>query len=122
MKALSDKKLLEYWRKAVIEKAGHKCEYPNCSANYTQLHAHHVFSRRGVATRYSLNNALCLCAYHHTMGSFSAHSDPTFMATIISCGVRSEEWLDGLIIERRKVQKNTKDFKQYCFEELQPYL
>lgn len=119
---LTDKKLLKLWRNACLEKAGYACEFPDCTVNYNQLQAHHIFSRRGVATRYLLKNALCLCSYHHTMGSFSAHSDPTFMTTIIATGVRSEAWLDDLIIERRRVQKNTQEFRNECYQKLLPYL
>ena len=122
MKPISDKMLLKLWGSAVIERAGHRCEYPNCTANYSQLHPHHVFSRRGVSTRYLLKNSLCLCPTHHTMGSFAAHSDPTFIATIIATGVRTEEWLNDLILERRKVQKNTQAFRDECYEKLKLYL
>lgn len=119
---LTDKKLLQLWGAAVIEHAGYKCEYPDCSVHYTQLHPHHVFSRRGVSTRYLLKNSLSLCPFHHTMGSFAAHSDPTFLTTIIATGVRTEAWLNDLIIERRKVQKNTQAFKAECYEKLKAYL
>lgn len=119
---ITDKKLLSKWAEAVKERAGYKCEYPDCNINYKYLHAHHVFSRRGVSTRYLLDNGLCLCSSHHTMSADAAHSDPTFMARIIACGVRSDEWLDKLIIERRKVQKNTPEFRAECLEKLKPYL
>ena len=122
IKNINDKNLLKLWAEAVKERAGQRCEYCDCNVNYKQVHAHHVFSRRGVSTRYLLKNSLCLCPSHHTMGSFAAHSDPTFMATIIATGVRSEAWLDDLIIERRKVQKNTQEFRDECYEKLKLYL
>ena len=119
---LTDKKLLTYWRQACLERAGYKCEYPDCTVHVRQLHAHHLYSRRHVNTRYDLDNAICLCAVHHTMGSFSAHNDPDFKNLIVSTGVRTEELFDRLRAKRNVVQKNTKDFKEECYQKLKVYL
>lgn len=119
---MTDKKLLSYWRQACLERAGHKCEYPDCTVHAHQLHAHHLYSRRHVALRYDLDNAICLCAVHHTMGSFSAHNDPDFKNLIVATGVRTEELFDKLRAKRHKVQKNTADFKLECYDRLKPYL
>jgi hypothetical protein len=121
-KKISDKTLLKAWSKAVRERADYKCEYPDCSVNYTQVHPHHFFSRRHVSLRYDLENGICLCPVHHTMGSFSAHKDPTFKDLIIATGVRSSEWLDKLIQKRNIIQKNTQQWKDECYERLKLYL
>ena len=44
------------------------------------LNAHHIFSRKHKATRWDLDNGICLCAGCHTLNNGSAHLDPkTFM-------------------------------------------
>jgi hypothetical protein len=118
----TDKTLLKAWGTAVKDKAGYKCEYPDCNVNYTQTHPHHIFSRRHVSLRYSLDNGICLCPVHHTMGSFSAHKDPTFKDRLISTGVRSADLFEKLIKERNRIQKNNQAWKDECFERLKIYL
>jgi hypothetical protein len=122
MKDISDKKLLLHWRTAVINRANHKCEYPDCSINFTQLHPHHLYSRRYVTMRYNIDAGIALCPSHHVMGGDSAHLDPDFKERIIACGVRSREFFDNLRIERNRVQKNNAAWKQLCYEKLIPYL
>jgi len=119
---ITDKRLLALWREAVIERASHKCEYPECDINATQLQAHHFYTKRIVAMRYNLENGLCLCATHHTMGAFSAHRDPDFKDIIIERGVRTEEWHDKLIKQKNERTKNTPAFKAECLEKLKLYL
>jgi hypothetical protein len=119
---LTDNKMLLYTSKATLERAGHRCEYPDCNIKYTHLHAHHLYSRRHVSLRYNLDNMICLCPYHHTMGSFSAHHDPDFKNLIVATGVRTEELFDKLRAERNRVQKNTAQWKQECYEKLKVYL
>jgi len=77
-KKITDAKLLKLWGDAVKERAGHRCEYPDCNVHYTQLHPHHLYSRRYVTMRYCLDAGIALCPYHHTMGGLSAHHDPDF--------------------------------------------
>jgi hypothetical protein len=120
--AISDKKLLALWREAVIERAGHKCEYPECTVNATQLQAHHFYTKRTVAMRYNLENGLCLCPIHHTLGAFAAHKDPDFKDIIITRGVRTQEWHDNLIKQKNVITTNTPAFKLKCLEKLKPYL
>ena len=120
--ALDDKKLLSFWRKACLERAGYRCEYPECRINAHQLHAHHIYSRRNVSTRYLLDNSLCLCSVHHTMGAYSAHNDPDFKDIIMGSGVRSEGFFDDLRIIRNQVQKNNIEFRWDCYNKLKPYL
>lgn len=122
IKALSDKKLLQYWRQAVIDRAGSKCEFPDCSVHYTQLHAHHLYSRRYVTMRYNLDAGISLCPYHHTMGGLSAHHDPDFKETLIAGGVRTADFFDQLRAERNRIQKNTADWKMQCYKKLKAYL
>jgi len=122
MKALSDIKLLHLWGQAVIERAGHRCQYPDCNINYTQLHPHHLYSRRYVTMRYNLDAGIALCPTHHTLGGFSAHKDPDFKSILIATGVRSEEFFDDLRWEKNRTQKNTAAWKMECYQKLLPYL
>ena len=119
---LTDKKLLAYWRQACLERAGYKCEYPDCTVHARQLHAHHLYSRRHVNLRYDIDNSICLCAVHHTMGSFSAHRDPDFKDTLILGNVRTRDFFDELREKRNFIRKNTKDFKEECYQKLKVYL
>jgi hypothetical protein len=119
---LTDKKLLKLWGQAVIARAGFRCEYPDCNVHYTQLHPHHLYSRRYVTMRYCLDAGISLCPYHHTMGGLSAHHDPDFKSVLIATGVRTEELFDRLREERNRVQKNTAAWKLECYKKLSHYL
>ena len=122
LKTISDKKLLKLWGQAVIDRAGYRCEYPNCNIHYTQLHPHHLYSRRYVTMRYNLDAGICLCPSHHTMGGLSAHHDPDFKSVLVATGVRTEEFFDRLREERNRVQKNSAAWKRECYERLKAYL
>jgi 5-methylcytosine-specific restriction endonuclease McrA len=119
---LTDKKLLKLWRNAALERAGYKCEFPDCNIKYSQLHAHHIYHRSHVSLRYVLENAIILCPHHHTLGSLSAHKNPDFKDHLVATGVRTEEFFDRLREERNRVQKNTAVWKQECYDRLKIYL
>jgi len=52
------------------------CEY--CNTSSRQLHAHHIYSRANLNTRWDLTNGVCLCVSHHIWGTeFSAHLTPS---------------------------------------------
>jgi hypothetical protein len=57
-----EKKLDELWSLAVREKEGNKCAM--CGSK-SSLSAHHVFGRRHTATRWEIDNGICLCYPHH---------------------------------------------------------
>ena len=71
-----DKELLSLWSEAVKIRANYKCEY---CGNLKSLNSHHIFSRRHRAIRWDIDNGICLCAKHHTLGNFSAHQSPHFI-------------------------------------------
>jgi hypothetical protein len=122
MKSITDKKLLQLWANAVKDRAGHKCEYPDCRVNAHQLHAHHLYSRRWATMRYNLDAGIALCAFHHTLSGLSAHKDPDFKQTLIAGGVRTADFFDRLREERNRVQKNNAAWKLECYERLKVYL
>ncbi len=100
-----DKKCLDaLWRKVTILKAGARCEYPNCHKT-DYLNVHHFFSRSRMSVRWDIDNALVLCAGHHSLGNDSAHKGPMFKDTIIAAGVRSEEWLRKLTLRANTPMK-----------------
>ena len=120
-KKITDDYLLKLWGNIVKERAGCKCEYPDCTVRTTQLHPHHWYSRRHASLRYDPMNGIALCAFHHTMGSFSAHSDPDFKDKIISTGVRTPEWNDALREKRNMIVKNNQAFKEDAYENLKKW-
>jgi len=71
--ASADKK----WADRVKDRARYQCEYCKKSHEYTTLHAHHIFSRKHLGTRWLTDNGICLCAHCHL---YLAHRDTaTFM-------------------------------------------
>lgn len=119
---ITDKKLLSLWSAAVKERAGHRCEYPECTVRATQLHTHHFYHRSIVPLRYDIDNGICLCAHHHVLGSFAAHKDPDFADIIIARGARTEAWHKNLTQKKRQITKNTTAFKLECLEKLKPWV
>lgn len=104
-KASSNKKKLikeceDLWSLIVKIRAGHRCEYYNCSYNYNLLNSHHFYSKGAYSQlKYDIENGICLCVKHHTAGfsKEAAHSDPNFNDKILGRfegfePVRSEEW------------------------------
>ena len=117
-KPITDAALLKLWANIVKERAGWKCEYPDCNCNYTQLHPHHFYSRRHASLRYDPDDGVALCPFHHTMGAFSAHHDPDFKDRIIATGVRTREWQEKLREKRNLIVKNNQAFKEAARENL----
>jgi len=58
------------WSRAVAKRAGYKCEW--CGQSDGKLEAHHIISRRYIATRYDLDNGIYLCFTCH----MKAHQNP----------------------------------------------
>jgi hypothetical protein len=88
---VSDKYLRDLLREIVSLRAGGVCEFPGCTE--TNGDPHHWFSKKNLAVKYSFENCLWLCNFHHTASAYSAHKAPfSFKKKIIQCGVRSEAW------------------------------
>lgn len=121
-KGMSDAKLLSYWSQAVKERAGNKCEYPDCNIHYTSTQAHHLYTKKWVSMRYNMDAGICLCPYHHTLSGFAAHKDPDFQNILILAGVRTGYFFAKLRAVRNQVTKNTPDFKQACYEKIKVWL
>lgn len=81
------------WSYLVKLARGNKCAY--CGKK-TYLNSHHLFTRTNYATRFDLDNGICLCSWHHTLNSnFSAHKTPLEFAEWIK-ELKGEERYDNL--------------------------
>lgn len=106
MKRSEIKKLDKLWSKKVKEDAGFRCEVCGKSNDECQLHPHHFWGRRIRATRWLLENGICLCASHHTMGLQSAHESPAWFIKYMR-DLRGEEWYKSLEIQSNQKFKGT---------------
>ena len=80
-----------------------KCEF--CGSK-DSLNGHHIYSRTNLATRWDLNNGVCLCSGCHVFRSLSAHKSPMeFSEWLIE--QRGEEWLSELRLKAKSVVKYT---------------
>lgn len=72
-----EKQLDSLWSKKVRE-VGYceKCFDLLQVKKTNNLQAHHIFSRKHKATRWIIENGICLCPSCHTLGNGSAHLDP----------------------------------------------
>ena len=70
-----NKKLDKAWSDAIKRRANQRCEV--CGKTDT-LNSHHIVGRRNLATRWDIQNGVCLCAGCHTFKTQSAHQDPVW--------------------------------------------
>ena len=62
-----DRRSDEYWewRRAVVKRDGHKCQWPGCRRK-TKIQVHHIVQWvSSVSLRYEVSNGICLCVTHH---------------------------------------------------------
>jgi len=83
VKLIKEQTILDLWSKAVKIKYSYKCAYCKRSDKEARLNSHHIFSRRHKATKYDLDNGICLCVDHHKFKPFSAHESPEFILWMI---------------------------------------
>jgi len=104
MKGLN-KQLDTYWKLAVKIKYNYKCVY--CGETY-YINAHHIFGRVNRSVRWDLDNGLCLCPLHHTLGSFSAHQNPEFT-----------KWIETYIGAKQyqKLMQKANTIRKWTYEE-----
>ena len=97
-----DKRLDDAWSLLVKLKAGNKCEIQTCKKS-KYLNAHHIFTRRNKAVRWSLDNGIALCPSHHTLSSsFSAHGTPIKFADFLR-NYRGDNYIDKLIYKSNQI-------------------
>lgn len=96
------------WATIIKQRAGNICEYPDCNKMY--LNSHHIFGKRNMATRFDLENGICLCSGHHTLNTFSAHQSPAF-----------EDWIKKHIGKERyrRIEARSYTIKKWTLVELE---
>lgn len=99
-----EKECMALWAKIVKLRAGNICEYPGCNKT-NNLNAHHIFTRARTSTRYDVENGMCLCPTHHTLGADAAHRDPEFKDFIIARNVRTDLFYKKLRLKAFTPQK-----------------
>ena len=80
------KELDKLWTEIVKLRAGNKCQY--CGRNNIRLNAHHIHSRSRYATRWDLDNGVCLCFTHHRL----MHDDPEEAMKFYKTLFTQEQW------------------------------
>lgn len=114
-----ENKLDKLWAEAVKLRAGYKCEY---CGNTSNLNAHHIFTRSRKATRFELNNGICLCVLHHTFSSkFSAHKCPIEFTHFLE-KKHGREWLNTLQKMSNEVYKPSIEELEETIKYLQDYV
>lgn len=98
-----EKECHELWREIVYARANYRCEFPGCNKNIS-LNPHHIYSKgRFRHMRYDIDNGICLCSWHHTLGNEAAHKDINFKEKITGkrggLVVRTEQFLQ--LLERK---------------------
>ena len=111
IKKVAESGVLKLWGEVVKATAGFKCEYPNCTVNFTQLHPHHYFNKKNKSVKYDPLNGICLCHIHHTHGNEAAHLDPDFKEKWLKSGIRPEWWLEELTKRKNKVVKDNDEYR-----------
>ena len=89
-----DKKLKkackELWSKIVKER-DKRCRY--CGTTKRRLNAHHIINKSlSKRLEFDLENGITLCVTHHTLGSNSAHLNPTQFGEWIKEDIGKIRW------------------------------
>lgn len=97
----------DLWSEAVKINYGNKCAYSWESEN---LNSHHIESRSHYATRWDIDNWICLTSTHHTFSQvFSAHKTPEKFAIWLR-ETKWDKFVDDLYKKSRSILKITPDF------------
>ena len=107
------------WSKAVKINYNNKCAFSGSSEN---LNSHHINTRSRNATRWDIDNWICLTSNHHTFSqSFSAHKTPAkFMNWLI--GIKWETFVENLEKKSRSYCKVTTEYIQEQIKILEEFI
>jgi hypothetical protein len=103
--------VLALWREVCLRHAGNKCEFPNCTVNYKYLNPHHYYARGNKSVKYDPMNSVCLCSYHHTLGTESAHLNPDWKEIWLASGKRPAGWLEELTRRKNLTVKDNDEYR-----------
>jgi len=109
------KKLLVLWSLRVRSKK--QCELCGKLGEVKDFDAHHIIRKTHEATRYDLNNGVCLCKGCHR---FKVHMD-TFTASRLIDKLkirRGQKWHDDLEEKRKITKKHSREELECLMEEL----
>lgn len=113
------KKADDLWSEAVKVNYGHRCAYCGTSEN---LNSHHIYTRSRMATRWDIDNGICLCANHHTFSQeFSAHKTPAkFHAWL--CDLKWPDYVEAIEKKSLSVCKVTTEMLEGHIAELKSFI
>jgi len=72
-KQKQEKEMDEIWAFKVKERDDYTCQV--CKKKSSNVNAHHILPRGLKGLRWDVNNGISLCAYHHSLGPWSAHKN-----------------------------------------------
>ena len=112
------KKADALWSECVKINYNYACQY--CGKK-EWLNSHHLFTRSRKATRFDIDNGICLCSYHHTLShDFSAHQSPLeFYEWIVQ--IKWKEFIEEMSKKSQQVVKVTPEYIKACIKELQDF-
>lgn len=114
-----ENKLDKLWAEAVKIRASYRCEYCGKKEN---LNSHHIFTRSRKATRFELDNGICLCVGCHTFSSkFSAHKTSIEFTHWLE-KTKGKKWLKTLQDMSNEVYKPTIEELEETLKYLQKYV
>lgn len=94
------------WSEAVKINYNYSCQY---CWKVENLNSHHLFTRSRRATRWDIDNWMCLCAWCHTLSSnFSAHQTPLEFFEWLEW-IRGRDWIDELSRRSRVIESVSPD-------------
>ena len=129
-RALLVKELDKLWRKAIVLRAGSRCEMTGKLGGEGRghaLNAHHIIGRSNYRVRWMLINGACLTAGAHTLAPNSAHKNPIyFLEEMIK--QRGRSWYENLQysaynneLSNKHTIQDLQDIKKYLKEAIARY-
>jgi len=109
------KKADNLWSELVKMNYNYECQYCGKTEN---LNSHHLFTRSRRATRWDLDNWICLCSWCHTLSSnFSAHQTSLeFFLWLES--IKWRDWIEELNNKSNQVYQVTSEWLKEIINEL----
>jgi len=113
------KKADKLWSEAVKINYNYECQY--CWKK-EYLNSHHLYTRSRRATRWDIENGICLCSWCHTLSSnFSAHQTPLEFFERLEW-IRWRDWIDELSNKSRHTIKVTPEFLHNRIKEIEDFI